>query len=386
MDAFGIFEGGGAKGLAHVGALKAAEERRVKFIGVAGTSAGAMVAALVAAGYTADELFDPGKGSKASGVLAADLMEFFDRTRWQEFCELKKRAWDAVPAASGPFRAGWAAIRFALANRASLTQLLKHKGFLSTDAFSTWFDELLRRKTRTMDDGSKVTFDEVRNLKVVVTDLTNQCPKVFCANKTPRVSVSDAVAASISIPFAFVPVVHDKLILVDGGLSSNYPAWAFDVERKRSPPLTPTLGFRLVPRQDAERGDTKVSDWSIYRFASSLFKTAAFGDYSLETREVQGLHEIPLLVRAGTFDFEMDEESRANLYQDGKNGARDFFNTYHSPDDPTQVIRALRAVHASILRSLKSLNSHLRAFVLRPISDSRLKVIYAYNAECRRLR
>jgi predicted acylesterase/phospholipase RssA len=58
MEAFGIFEGGGAKGLAHIGALKATEEAGVEFIGVAGTSAGSIVASLVAAGYRADELYN----------------------------------------------------------------------------------------------------------------------------------------------------------------------------------------------------------------------------------------------------------------------------------------------------------------------------------------
>ena len=51
LDVFGIFEGGGAKGLAHVGALKAAEERQVRFRGVAGTSAGSIIAGLIAVGY-----------------------------------------------------------------------------------------------------------------------------------------------------------------------------------------------------------------------------------------------------------------------------------------------------------------------------------------------
>lgn len=58
MDAFGIFQGGGAKGYAHVGALKAAEQRGIRFVRIAGTSAGAIIAALAAAGYTADELLD----------------------------------------------------------------------------------------------------------------------------------------------------------------------------------------------------------------------------------------------------------------------------------------------------------------------------------------
>jgi len=57
IQAYGVFEGGGAKGLAHIGALKQAEQREIKFIGVAGTSAGSIIAALIAAGYTADELY-----------------------------------------------------------------------------------------------------------------------------------------------------------------------------------------------------------------------------------------------------------------------------------------------------------------------------------------
>jgi NTE family protein len=56
---FVAFEGGGAKALVHVGALKAIEERGFEFKGVAGTSAGAIVAALKAVGYTADEIVDP---------------------------------------------------------------------------------------------------------------------------------------------------------------------------------------------------------------------------------------------------------------------------------------------------------------------------------------
>ena len=56
-DVFLIFEGGGAKCIAHIGALRALERRGFKIRGVAGTSAGALIAALVAAGYSSDEMF-----------------------------------------------------------------------------------------------------------------------------------------------------------------------------------------------------------------------------------------------------------------------------------------------------------------------------------------
>jgi predicted acylesterase/phospholipase RssA len=51
-----VFEGGGVKGIALAGALKGAEHLGVRWQKVAGTSAGAITACLLAAGYTADEL------------------------------------------------------------------------------------------------------------------------------------------------------------------------------------------------------------------------------------------------------------------------------------------------------------------------------------------
>lgn len=52
----GVFEGGGVKGIALVGALEEIEQAGYHFVNVAGTSAGAIVATLVAAGYSAAEL------------------------------------------------------------------------------------------------------------------------------------------------------------------------------------------------------------------------------------------------------------------------------------------------------------------------------------------
>ena len=52
----GVFSGGGIKGFAFVGALQVLEDRGIYFERVAGTSAGAIMACFIAAGYTADEI------------------------------------------------------------------------------------------------------------------------------------------------------------------------------------------------------------------------------------------------------------------------------------------------------------------------------------------
>ncbi len=92
LDSFGNFEGGGAKGLAHIGALKAAEVRRLNFLGVAGTSAGSIVAALIAAGWHSDELYDPLKPVGKKGRFELDFLDFFDRHVWTRLIELKADA------------------------------------------------------------------------------------------------------------------------------------------------------------------------------------------------------------------------------------------------------------------------------------------------------
>jgi Patatin-like phospholipase len=53
-----VFEGGGVKGIGLVGAIAVTEELGYEFVNLAGTSAGAIVAALIAAGYNATELRD----------------------------------------------------------------------------------------------------------------------------------------------------------------------------------------------------------------------------------------------------------------------------------------------------------------------------------------
>lgn len=59
MDKIGIcFSGGGVKGAAHIGVLKALEEEKINFNYISGTSSGSIVATLYACGYSSDEIYD----------------------------------------------------------------------------------------------------------------------------------------------------------------------------------------------------------------------------------------------------------------------------------------------------------------------------------------
>lgn len=56
-----VLSGGGARGFAHLGVLKAFEEHKIKPDAISGTSAGALIGAFYAAGYTADEILSIAK-------------------------------------------------------------------------------------------------------------------------------------------------------------------------------------------------------------------------------------------------------------------------------------------------------------------------------------
>ena len=175
----------------------------MRFVGVAGASAGAVVAALVGAGYTADELYCP---SPRGGVLAKDYLELFGRDTWKRFRLFQKRATAAIADDRGLFGYLKSAIGFVLFNWGTIKHIRSHRGFVSTDPFSTWFEELLQRKLR-KEGGGRATFKDMPRLKIIVTDATNGRAKLFCVRRTPDASVTDAVAASISIPFVFIPKV-----------------------------------------------------------------------------------------------------------------------------------------------------------------------------------
>ncbi len=77
-----VFKGGGLKGITLVGAYSVLEERDYRPQNIAGTSAGAMVAALLAAGYTAAEL--------RQAIMDVDFNSLKDRA-WEDWLPLLPR-------------------------------------------------------------------------------------------------------------------------------------------------------------------------------------------------------------------------------------------------------------------------------------------------------
>jgi NTE family protein len=296
-----VFQGGGVKGIALVGALLAfAEEGWDEWVSVAGTSAGSIVAGFLACGYGPHDL---------EGVLR--------RTPYRDFE-------DFGPA--GKLVGGG-------------INLVAHHGLAHGEAFHRWFDTMIEGKT----------FGDVaaagKTLKMIAADITQKLllvlPDDLPQYVDPRTEkpivpddwkVADAVRMSMSIPFFFQPVelVHapsgSKSVIVDGGMLSNFPVWLFDVADRD--PTRPTFGFRLYGGKALAPGGVHAIlqrfAWPV-AFGFDMFQTATeawdkrFMSHSTRVRTCA-----ISAVGIGTIDFGLTEADQTKLLESGKKAGEEF--------------------------------------------------------------
>ncbi len=240
-----VFQGGGARGLALNGALAALERSGHAPGRVVGTSAGAITAALVASGYSGEELWATSLELGPTG--ASRMTEFIGHPQGFDDSELLGSSLAGllseveIPLVPEAFehRAELWLLRRLLAVRpfASLFSLVERGGYFSADGFLAWLTEKLDAGGRDM---SRLSLAELfartgRHLSVVVSDTHAGTMRVLNHLTTPHCPVLWAVRMSMSIPF-FWPEVRWRAewgtylgesltdhAIVDGGVVSNFP-------------------------------------------------------------------------------------------------------------------------------------------------------------------
>jgi NTE family protein len=354
MDAFGIFEGGGAKGLAHVGALRKAEDLGIKFIGVAGTSAGAIIASLIAAGYDTEKLFNPSNDGEP-GKLDVDYIDlFFDKEKWDTGKALIDDLTSRFSKTS-PMKI-WVGIpRFYFQYKRLINKITEKRGFFNLEKFKHWLDDLLCEGVFGEEKctNRRVCFKDIQTpLKIIASDVVNESIYIFSREKTLETLVSEAVCASICIPIFFVPQRLNDRKLVDGGLVSNFPAWVFDDERKKHGPLVPTIGFKLIEKEcafgESSSGTGPYAEFKV--FLGKLLSTVLSGDDQLNIRNIENLYIIPIKVKTRTFDFNLDRQKRHELYQNGSDAAEVFFELKWGSKNPVTMKNHLEVL-SNIMKS-----------------------------------
>lgn len=318
---FLVFEGGGAKGVVHVGALRALEGHGVKIAGAAGTSAGAIVAALVAAGYSSNELIDEHGRSPLLRSLGLECATDFFGSTWSRLARLRWACSDLPVAAlfvAFPcmflawlanilFSLGlaWTCWVFAVAVAALLVLIARRlsRGVTQLDILVDKLEIALARKLH-LKKGARVLFKDLQAnglpLRVVATDIAARRLELFSYATTPDVRVAEAVAASAALPIACAPLRIGSQQFVDGGIVSNLPAWTFDEERALDPDAV-TVAISI----EAGLSAAGTSKMGTLRFLVSIFLSAMFGRRHLETRAAPRLLTLSVPTDIQTVDFDI---------------------------------------------------------------------------------
>lgn len=325
-----VFEGGGVKGIAYVGAMQVLEEKGIlsNIRRVGGTSAGAINATLVALGFT---------NAEQRNILGKLEFKNFLDDSWGVFRDTQR--------------------------------LINRFGWYKGDFFHQWISDHIKKKL----GDPNATFGDLKeaakpDLYVYGTNLSTHFGEVFSIEHTPTTRIADAVRVSMSIPLFFAAVRNARNdVYVDGGVLNNYPVKLFDREKyispqnqakmavkrphyekenrpflKKHPSSSPyvynkeTLGFRLDTKQEigvfrygAEPQHEKIDDFFDYIKALVTTILESQGNRHLHGDDWQRTIYIDTL-GVGTTDFDLPNAMKKKLEDSGRKGAEKYFKWFDS--------------------------------------------------------
>lgn len=304
-------KGGGVKGIAYVGALKELENEGL-FKGIArvsGTSAGALVAAMIAAGYSPEGIEEKMRGLK-----------------------FKK------------FKTGWNPLR-----------IFTKYGLYNGDYILQFIHDFLADSPCGLN--LNATFADLekagcKDLIVFAADLNVHTIAEFSTFATPNCIVAEAIRASMSIPlffkaWRFSNTIPNDHLYVDGGLVYNYPLSFFDKNRFNTTEghNEESLGLYLESKVLYEINDENVErtsntshskklyeyllsydDWifSYFKHSFDTLLNAQGIDFMEETHLVRRTVFIDDLGLSAT-DFDLSKEDMGRLVKSGSMGAKRYF-------------------------------------------------------------
>lgn len=323
-----VFEGGGVKGIAYIGAMQVLEAKGILNMiqRVGGTSAGAINATLFALGFSIAE--------QRTILKKLDFKKFMD---------------DDI----GVIR--------------DTDRLLNKFGWHKGKFFHKWISQHIKKKL----GNPNATFEHLKaankpDLYVYGTNLSTRFGEVFSVEHTPKTRIADAVRISMSIPLFFAAVRNAREdVYVDGGMLNNYPVKLFDRKKyiapanapkmaketdyykkenkrflKKSPSSSPyvynkeTLGFRLDSKQEigvfrygAEPVHHEVEDFMDY--IKALVATMMENQANLHIHS-DDWHRTVYIDTIGvkTTDFKLSDAKKQKLEESGKKGTTEYFKWF----------------------------------------------------------
>ena len=193
-----VLSGGGAKGMTHIGIIRALEENNIPIDYITGTSMGAIIGSLYAMGYSPDDMEALLRSEDFkrwySGQVEPEYGYYFKQNRLTpEFFN----------------------IRFSFKDSLHIKPQILPTSMVNPIQMNLVFVELFARATAACSGDFNRLFVPFR---CIASDVYNKKPLIM-----RRGDLGDAVRASMSFPFVFKPIEIDSVLAYDGGIYNNFP-------------------------------------------------------------------------------------------------------------------------------------------------------------------
>ncbi|MEI7502028.1 MAG: patatin-like phospholipase family protein [Paludibacter sp.] len=195
-----VLSGGGAKGIAHIGVLKALEENHIPVDYIAGTSMGAIVGSMYAMGYTPDEIIEIFKSNDfkhwSTGEIESDYIYYYR---------------------NGDHKPDFIGLKFKIDKQDTLDIRSKiiPTYLVSPRQMNYAFVPLFAQANAVAGGNFDSLFIPFR---CVASDIYRKEAVVFRSGV-----LGDVIRASMTFPFRFKPIRIDNNLLFDGGIYNNFP-------------------------------------------------------------------------------------------------------------------------------------------------------------------
>lgn len=322
-----IFGGGAVRGIAYVGALQALDELNIHIDILAGSSVGSIVAALVAIGYSPDEIND-----------------IFMQVNFELFRD----------------------IHFGINKDFAIS-----KGNVFTD----WIRDLIEKKFYGLDykkgENNPVLFRDIKKqLVLITTDLNTFKPYEFSTFETPDYEIAEAVRASCSMPGLMVPVEFNNKKLVDGDLMKGIPLWK--LSKNLNVPRNRIIEFRL-------EGDNIGSNNNPFEFLNSIYScmTSVSTDFIMEKFGKNDKYDYVKITTGDliVIDFNISQKSRNKLVEMGYNDSMRYI-TREFKSKKAKIIE----IYSKLINLLEGLNKSLNSDNVIE-SNENLKDLFLFLAD-----
>lgn len=332
-------QGGGVKAFAYHGVLEVLEEHDIlpQIERVVGTSAGAMLAALLSFRLSVEETIDLFNSADFSRVpMATAKTEELPA----EPPSVIRRELDRV-----------------MVGVNAVGRLVRQYGWYANDYLHQWLQEAIGAHCQGNGRATFADFRErgFRDVHVVAANISTHTTTVFSAATTPDVAVADAVLMSASVPLYFEGLRFDGASLgqgdyyADGGILCNFPLRVFDDpgfeegnRRYVHGVNWETLGCRLYTPEDCPPRTRPISN--VISYVENLLETLTEAEVvAFESSVVDQLRTISIsncCVAATDFHVRPADAKYDELVDAGRTAARHYLANYRLPTAKFQKAKA----------------------------------------------